>query len=221
MSGLAAPEIDPFDVRRALRPPEALRPFNEAGVLAAADVHVAARLAALAPDEDPLVTLAAALAVRGPRLGHVYVDLATVRDTTVVDVEEPVDLAALPWPDVADWTARLAASPLVAGGPLRLEGTRVYLDRYWREERQIAGDLRAFAGEAGAAGAEGAGGAAGAEGAADAADAEHAGAPPSMEVREDVLAGGLARLFGPDDDLQRRAAEAAVRRRLAVVAGGP
>src|SRR4051794_28721119 len=212
MSGLAAPEIDPFDVRRALRPPEALRPFNEAGVLAAADVHVAARLAALAPDEDPLVTLAAALAVRGPRLGHVYVDLATVRDTTVVDVEEPVDLAALPWPDVADWTARLAASPLVAGGPLRLEGTRVYLDRYWREERQIAGDLRAFAGEAGAAGAEDAVGAAG---------AQHAGAPPSMDVREDVLAGGLARLFGPDDDLQRRAAEAAVRRRLAVVAGGP
>jgi exodeoxyribonuclease V alpha subunit len=188
---LAPPEVDVFDARRALRSPAALRPFNEAGVLAAADVHVAVRLAALAGEDDPLVALAAALAVRGPRLGHVYVDLATARDTTVVDVEEPVDLAALPWPPVAEWTARLAASALVADGPLRLEGTRVYLDRYWREERQIASDLRAFAGEAGAA------------------------------VAEDVLADGLARLFGPDDDLQRRAADAAVRRRLAVVAGGP
>ena len=45
------------------------------------------------------VVLAAALAVRGPRLGHVYVDLATIRDTATVDADEPVDLAALPWPD--------------------------------------------------------------------------------------------------------------------------
>ena len=193
-------DADPFEVRRALRPPAELRAFNEAGVLAAADVHVAARLMALAGEDDPDVALAAALAVRAPRLGHVYADLATVRDTTVVDVEEPVDIAALPWPEVAGWVARLAASELV-GGPLRLEGTRVYLDRYWREERQIADDLRAFGGGARAGGAPaGAGGPA---------------------VREDVLRDGLARLFGPDDERQRAAAEAAVRRRLAVVAGGP
>jgi exodeoxyribonuclease V alpha subunit len=95
----------------------------------------------------------------------------------------------------------VGASPLTRVGedvvageqarPLRLVGSHLYLDRYWREERQIAADLRAFAGEAGAA------------------------------VGEDVLADGLARLFGPGDDLQRRAADAAVRRRLAVVAGGP
>src|SRR5215213_2712324 len=145
VSELAEPDV--FDARRALRAPEALRPFNEAGVLAAADVHVAARLLALAGEDDPQVALAAALAVRGPRLGHVYVDLATVRDTTVVDVEEPVDLATLPWPETEGWRARLAASALVDGGPLRLEGTRLYLDRYWREERQIAADLQAFAGE--------------------------------------------------------------------------
>ncbi len=194
-------DADPFEVRRALRPPAELRAFNEAGVLAAADVHVAARLMALAGEDDPDVALAAALAVRAPRLGHVYADLATVRDTTVVDVEEPVDIAALPWPEVAGWVARLAASELV-GGPLRLEGTRVYLDRYWREERQIADDLRAFGGDARAGGAP-------------------AGAGDGPAVREDVLRDGLARLFGPDDERQRAAAEAAVRRRLAVVAGGP
>jgi exodeoxyribonuclease V alpha subunit len=194
-------DADPFEVRRALRPPAELRAFNEAGVLAAADVHVAARLMTLAVEDDPDVALAAALAVRAPRLGHVYADLATVRDTTVVDVEEPVDIAALPWPEVAGWVARLGSSGLV-GGPLRLEGTRVYLDRYWREERQIADDLRAFGSDARAGGAP-------------------AGAGDRAGIREDVLRDGLARLFGPDDERQRAAAEAAVRRRLAVVAGGP
>ena len=44
--------------------------------------------------------LAVALAVRGPRLGHVFVDLATIRDTASVESDEPVDLSALPWPAV-------------------------------------------------------------------------------------------------------------------------
>jgi exodeoxyribonuclease V alpha subunit len=127
----------------AARATGVLREFNAAGVLAPADVHVAQRLAAIAGEADEAVTLAAALAVRGPRLGHVYVDLATIRDTVTVDAEEPVDLAALPWPD--DWIEAVARSPLVGDGrPLRLEGTALYLDRYWREERQVARDLLAL-----------------------------------------------------------------------------
>ena len=117
-------------------------------MLDAADVHVARRLAALAGEPDEQVALAAALAVRGPRLGHVYVDLATIRETATVDAEEPVDLSALPWPAVGAWIERLRASALVAVGeeggsnrPLRLVGTSLYLDRYWREERQVAADL--------------------------------------------------------------------------------
>ncbi|HEY7077933.1 MAG TPA: hypothetical protein VH418_21295, partial [Solirubrobacteraceae bacterium] len=58
-----------------------LREFNAAGVLAAADVHVALRLSELAGARDDAVALAAALAVRAPRLGHVHVDLAGIRDT--------------------------------------------------------------------------------------------------------------------------------------------
>ena len=80
------------DPRLVLSAAGVLREFNEAGVLAAADLHVARRLAELAGEEDEAVTLAAALAVRGPRLGHVYVDVATIRDTVTVDAEEPVDL---------------------------------------------------------------------------------------------------------------------------------
>ena len=86
-------ENDLFDVRRATSATGLLHDFNAAGVLDAADVHVARRLAALAGDHDEQVALAAALAVRGPRLGHVYVDLATIRETATVDAEEAVDLS--------------------------------------------------------------------------------------------------------------------------------
>src|SRR3954453_17271831 len=103
-----------------------LREFNEAGVLAPADVPVARRLAELAGERDETVVLAAALAVRAPRLGHVLVDLATIRDTAPVDADEPVDLTALPWPEVGAWLAAVGASPLL--GPLRLEGSALYLD---------------------------------------------------------------------------------------------
>jgi exodeoxyribonuclease V alpha subunit len=137
---------DRFDASLAIGAPGALRAFNEAGVLSAADVHVAARLARLAGEDDPAVLLAAALAVRAPRLGHVYVDLATASETTVVEAEEPVDLAGLPWPPAGEWAQRLGQSALT-DGPLRLDGSHLYLDRYWREERQTAEDLRAFAGE--------------------------------------------------------------------------
>ena len=191
--------LDGHDVRRAMDAPGLLREFNDAGVLAPADVHVARRLAELAGENDEWVALAAALAVRGPRLGHVYVDLETIRDTATVDAEEPVDLAALPWPDADAWLARLAASSLVGVGedgagecPLRLVGSSLYLDRYWREERRLAADLRALRDR------------------------------PPADVGAAVLADGLARLFGDEaDSRQRLAAEAAVRRRFAVVAGGP
>ena len=194
----AAP--DPHDARRAREAPGLLRAFNDAGVLAAADVHVARRIAGLGGAAGPEVALAIALAVRGPRLGHVYVDLATIRATAAVETEEPVDLSALPWPAPDAWAAALRASGLAALGeddpatdrPLRLVGTHLYLDRYWREERRLADDLRGFSGAL----ADG--------------------------VRDDVLRDGLDRLLAAGDDGgQRRAGEAAVRRRFAVVAGGP
>ncbi len=200
--------IEPADLhvaRRVRDAPAPLREFNDAGVLAPADIHVAVRLTALAGGEpDATLALAVALAVRGPRLGHVYVDLATIREQATVDLDEPVDLAALPWPQPEQWTRALAASALVGVGeedvaprrPLRLLGTRLYLDRYWREEARVAADLLAFA------------------------------AVAAAEVDEAVLADGLRRLFGAGagreaDERQRLAAATAARQRFAVVAGGP
>ncbi|HTU87083.1 MAG TPA: exodeoxyribonuclease V subunit alpha [Solirubrobacteraceae bacterium] len=143
MSALA----DPFEARRAAGADGLLREFNQIGVLSAADVHVAARLAELVGEESETVRLAVAFAVRGPRLGHVFVDLATIRDTASVESDEPVDLSGLPWPEVDEWLSVLSRSELVAVGeddgsaPLRLLGTRLYLDRYWRDERAVADDL--------------------------------------------------------------------------------
>ena len=198
---------DPSDARLALRAPGLLAPFNAAGVLNAADVHVALRFGRFASETDERVLLAAAMAVRAPRLGHVHVDLATVRHTATVDVDVPVDLQALPWPDPREWVAALLGTTLVANGedgpddrPLRLIGSWLYLDRYWREERQVAADL--------------------------AVRAEHA----FEGVDLPVLRAGLDRLFpgdgaeavaGAGPDLQRLAAAVAVLRPLTVVAGGP
>jgi exodeoxyribonuclease V alpha subunit len=89
---VAVEDRDRFDGRLAVHASGLLALFNDAGVLAAADVHVARRLAALVREPEPSVQLAIALAVRAPRLGHVLVDLARIRDTAAVDAEQPVDL---------------------------------------------------------------------------------------------------------------------------------
>jgi exodeoxyribonuclease V alpha subunit len=197
----ATAERDPFDARLALQASGPLREFNLAGVLSAADIHVARRLGALGGESDDEVLLAVALAVRAPRIGHVLVDLHTIRDTVAVDTEDPIDLDALHWPDAGSWVASVAASPLVAledSGepavrPLRLRGSWLYLDRYWAEEVAVARTLSQML------------------------------QAPEFSIDEARLRSGLARLFGPDapDDRQADAVAAAVRRRFAVVAGGP
>jgi exodeoxyribonuclease V alpha subunit len=191
---------DPFDAGVVGSAFGLLGEFNSIGLLSPADVHVATRIAELVEETGESVRLAAALAVRAPRLGHVFVDLATIHETASVESEELVDLSVLAWPSLKEWLGALAASGLVAAGeddpqpdrPLRLLGTRLYLDRYWREERRVAADLLELS----------------------------SGEAPDVEV--ELLAAGLRRLFTGDSDLRQRvAAAAAVIRRFAVLAGGP
>src|ERR1700744_425954 len=143
-------ERDPDEARFAAQASGLLRAFNQAGVLHAADVRGARRLGALGSEQDEAVLLAVALAVRAPRLGHVLVDLASIRDTAAVDAEEPVDLTVLDWPEPEDWVRRVRPSPLTTQGddphppgdgaparPLRLVGAWLYLDRYWAEEVEV------------------------------------------------------------------------------------
>jgi exodeoxyribonuclease V alpha subunit len=114
-----------------------LHAFNGVGVIEAADVHVAQRLSALAGETDEQVALALAMTVRGLRGGSVCVDLATVQTQAGVD--------GVPWPEPSSWLAVVSQSPLLESPPvLRLHHNLLYLDRYFREEQQVADDLLAL-----------------------------------------------------------------------------
>lgn len=123
---------DAADRRLALGADGLLRTFNEAGVLTAADVHVATRVGRLAGESDERVLLAAALATRAVRHGSVGVDLGAAASI------DP----GLPWPETADWLSCVTASPLVTGGVLRHEFDLLYLDRYRSQEGQLCRDLQ-------------------------------------------------------------------------------
>ena len=197
--------IDDFRVQRAHAATGLLGTFTDATVLEAADVHVARTLVRLAAGDGDreVVALGVAFAVRAVRLGSVTVDLATIASTATADDAAEIDLTALPWPDPDAWVAAVAASPLTAvgddeddpqgsGHPLRLLGTRLALDRYWRHERAIVDDLRRRAAQA------------------------------ITDLDDTILDAGLARLFpDPRSQEQRVAAETAVRRSFSVIAGGP
>jgi len=190
---------DVLDVQQVRRVDGLLGEFNRAGVLGAADVHVAQRLKRLGGENDERVLLAAALVVRAVRQGSVCVDVASAAQTTAVDGVSAEDVAALPWPEADAWLAAVESSRLTAVGadgpedrPLRWAHGLLYLDRYWRQELLIADYV------------------------------DTATSQSVSGVGEDVLARSLARLF-PDGgaDRQRLAAVVASHRRLSILAGGP
>jgi exodeoxyribonuclease V alpha subunit len=176
---------DPAGRHLALGADGPLAVFNRAEVLEAADVHVAQRLGALAGESDADVLLAVALVVRAARLGSVCLDLGAIADQPV-EADEP-----LPWPASEPWRDAVARSSLTRQGILRVEGSVVYLDRHWREERQVCDDLLTRL-------------------------ARHA-----PEVDEPLLEASADRLFTHGWEEQRRAAVAAARRWTTVLTGGP
>lgn len=184
---------DPFDPRYARSATGLLAEFNRAGVVEAADVHVALRVGELADEEDQRVLLAAALTVRAVRQGSICLDLTSVAEQPW---EAPAEVvAALPWPDPEPWVAAVAASPLTAPGGtgiLRLDQGLLYLDRYWREEVQVCEDLLARLDL------------------------------PAPEVEETLLQAGLERIFpGAGYAEQREVAGVAAGRSTTVLTGGP
>ncbi|MCM6772260.1 exodeoxyribonuclease V subunit alpha [Nocardia sp. CDC159] len=149
-------------IQLAQRATGLLRTFNAAGILSAADVHVALRLGRLGREDCEAVLLATALAVRAVRSGSVCLELPRMHDIGVdgegfdADDPEAIDPATLPWPEVDAVLTALRASPLVQGSPagplrpLRLvepEGGAplLYLDRYYRQEQTIRDALTARA----------------------------------------------------------------------------
>jgi exodeoxyribonuclease V alpha subunit len=119
--------------------------FQQAGVLALADVHTASRVCRLTNETDDNVMLAVALAVRAVRLGSVCLELDRFTDVGVESAS--TDGAALEWPSHSSMLDAVRRSSLVAGSaagplrPLRLveseAGPLLYLDRYFLQENLI------------------------------------------------------------------------------------
>lgn len=171
---------------------------------------------------DPLMILGAAWVSHQLGRGHPALDLARV-------IAEPAATLALPPPDDASpaartgvrpvppaallaavdaecWRAALLASGAVDDGPgaapLVLEGTRLSLRRYWQYERTVRDAIEARVTDP-----------------ADGLDTEAA----RGAVREaiDRLFGDPARPGRSGPDWQRIACATALRRRFAIVTGGP
>ncbi|HET7303873.1 MAG TPA: exodeoxyribonuclease V subunit alpha [Segeticoccus sp.] len=184
----------PHDRRLALSASGALHDLNRAGVLGAADVHVARTLARVAHEQDEAAVLAAGFATRAIRLGSVAVDLTSVA-TTLTDFTEAGGVA-LPgadlWSDGTGWTQRVADSALARQGALVVEHDLVYLQRYHHQEVQVVRDLQSRA------------------------------AQPPPPLDEELLDVGLARVFPGDGYAEQRlAADVALRSWTSVITGGP
>ncbi|MCY7400789.1 MAG: exodeoxyribonuclease V subunit alpha [Nocardioides sp.] len=140
MSEVFAP-VDAHDRDLALGARGVLADFNRAGVLTAADVHVATNLGRLGGEADPSVLLAVALAVRAVRHGSVCLELAVVAESLA-----DLDLA---WPEPVEWSAAVGRSPLLAAGVVHWEHGLLHLDRYHEQETQVLADLQSRQGNVG------------------------------------------------------------------------
>ncbi|MCQ2028072.1 exodeoxyribonuclease V subunit alpha [Stutzerimonas zhaodongensis] len=150
-----------------------------------------ASLQRLEPETPDMVLLAAALCCEALASGDVCLPLERLAG------KRPWAEVDLSLPALATWRAQLEASPLIGApgeyAPLILDGDRLYLARYQAYEEQLAEQLLARAADA-----------------------------PVVDERQ--LSDSLARLFAfnrHSPDWQRLAAAQAVRRRLAVISGGP
>lgn len=196
-----------------------LRDLEQAGCLGRTDAALArtlTRLAGVTSEAEP-VSLAVALASRMISAGHVCLDLGAPPSFELLRPfgrEPGEDQDTWSWPDASAWADALSGTSIVDVAPERASDDalaerrplvldargRLYLRRYWEHERALARAL-----------------------------VERAGSTP--EIDDAVLTSGLDRLFsaraGTDAqastgaELQRCAVEAALRRRLCVVSGGP
>ena len=187
-----------------------LQGLRSRGVISALDDHFARTLGRLGDEPRPEVLLAAGLASRSVGEGHVCLDVPRLAEGEAVLAE--ASEVEWVWPPAAEWLSLLESSALVhrsspgadpaagSSAPLILDAQgRLYLRRYWDDQQALARDLRGrIRAEIG---------------------------PESLD--EAVLADGLERFFGPPagaedpPNLQREAAESALRSHFLVISGGP
>jgi exodeoxyribonuclease V alpha subunit len=126
---------------------ELLARLQEEGSIRALDLHFARQLAACASaDHAQIALLGALLSVELGR-GHVCIELDALDGRRFADLEDAqaplLDAALLR--RVLQRATDVCATPADAQArPLLLDGTRLYLQRYWQCEQRVAARLRAM-----------------------------------------------------------------------------
>jgi len=120
-----------------------LTSLSSAGKLSPLDLHFARLMARLSANDEPELTLAAAMVSSATGHGHICLDLRSARE----EVLESLPGVSL-LPGVDEWNEKLGRS-LVVGvpgeyRPLVLDDAgRLYLYRYWEYQQKLADALRA------------------------------------------------------------------------------
>ena len=147
----------------------------------------------LSGQADPWVALAAALVTRAGADGHVCLDLSRTVEEGILSADGQESLA--PGTSAAQWRAHLSKCSAVGQPgefkPLILNGSRLYLHRFWQYERELAEGLRRRCRAA-------------------------AGLKIDSHKREEALA-----RFFPDAPEQKAAARLVLTRPFCVISGGP
>jgi len=165
------------------------------GILSDLEIQFGRFMAQLSGEEYSELALAAAMASHYQGEGNICFDLSSVSGKPVLE-DGTKDLV---FPELKKWQSMLEKSPVVGSPgdfrPLILNGSRLYLYRYWEYETKLADILKARTGE------------------------------DWDKVDERVLKDGLARLFKEDGqeetDWQKVAGFASVLKRFCVISGGP
>ncbi|WP_416137987.1 exodeoxyribonuclease V subunit alpha [Halomonas sp. HK25] len=203
------------------------------GWLRALDRAFAAFLHREVPDAPAPLLLAAALASHQLGRGHVCLDLErTLAEPDLalslppegdsLDDPPPLPSSLLGELTLTDWQEALTHPLIVGHGsgstPLVLDGTRLYLRRYWHFERSIQQHIAARLGDSAGSSAD-TGGSPGFPG----EGADRRPAESTHTISSETLSAALNALFPPSTtlDWQKAACALAARSPFAVITGGP
>jgi exodeoxyribonuclease V alpha subunit len=159
------------------------------------DLHFARLMAGISGNGSPELFLAAALASRYRGEGHICFDLSSMAGKKVRE-DDPGSPAC---PKLGKWLSSLKAEEVVGKPgeyrPLILDGSRLYLYRYWDYEKKLIDNLKGRV------------------------------VNDPAEVEQELLKEALKRLFPENSpaetDWQKVAAFASALKRFCVVSGGP
>ncbi len=178
--------------------PKSIQGLEKTGLFSSIDLHLAAFICRLEQCDDPVLALSVALLSRHVGQGNICLDLAAIESLLPNALPGVLQAHGIALPSCHTWQKRLLTFSSVGrpdeACPLILDGSRLYMQRYFAYETSVAAHLGRLA----------------------------SGKVPDIDQR--LLGEGLARYFPDTAQggfWQKVAAFAAVTRRLCVISGGP